>query len=72
MARSTPKGKKKQRENGSTAIQLELTPEELEVVLKACRKYRQTIPIYLESRKGEVRDIDSVLRQLVKKRKKPE
>ena len=67
MARTVSKGEKKKRRNSSNeaVIEVVLTPAEVEVVIRACRKYRQTIPVYIESRREEAQVIDSVLKKLV-------
>jgi len=41
-----------------------LTEDELAVVLTACRRYRQSIPIYLASSQPELQLIRAVLRKL--------
>jgi len=43
---------------------VELTEDELAVVLTACRRYRQSIPIYLASSQPELQLIRAVLRKL--------
>ena len=55
-ARSKAKTSKKRR--------LDLTSEEIAVVLAACTRYRQTIPSYLAASREELLRIDAVLRKL--------
>jgi hypothetical protein len=43
---------------------VELSDDELAVVLAACRRYRQSIPIYLESSQPELQLIRAVIRKL--------
>ncbi len=38
--------------------------EEVGVILRACRKYRANIPVYLESVKPEMHAVDDVIRKL--------
>jgi len=48
--------------NGARPV--ELSTDELAVVLEACRRYRQSIPIYLASSQPELRLIQAVIRKL--------
>jgi hypothetical protein len=43
---------------------LALEASEVEVLLKACRKYRATIPIYLQNVQPELLTVDQVIRKL--------
>jgi hypothetical protein len=67
MARTASKGEKKKRRNSSNEdlVEVTLTRAEVEVVVSACRKYRQTIPVYIASRQEEAQIIDAVLKKLV-------
>ncbi len=42
----------------------DLTAEDVEVLLKALRRYRSTIPIYLKSRERELRVLTELLEKL--------
>ena len=64
MARSSSSDKGRKRTPDETVRTVALTPSEVEIIRKACMKYRQTIPIYIESRRQEAVDIDSVLKKL--------
>lgn len=57
-------GKKRKKRNQDVVVKLELTQSEVDVLKKACSKYRQTVPIYIESKRQEVTVIDSVLSKL--------
>jgi len=48
--------------NGKRPVDLSL--DELAVVIEACRRYRQSIPIYLASSQSELRLIQAVIRKL--------
>jgi hypothetical protein len=66
MGRPTSNSKKKTRRDREAAvIKVELTPAEVEIVVRACKTYKRTIPIYIESKREEVRVVDSVLNKLV-------
>jgi hypothetical protein len=53
------------RSNGNgNGTSVELTPLEIEVLLKACRDYRRSIPVYLKSREPELAIIDRVTEKL--------
>jgi hypothetical protein len=43
---------------------VQLTGDEQAVVLLACRRYRQSLPIYLASSQGELALIRAVIRKL--------
>lgn len=45
---------------------LELTETEIEVVLKACKKYRSTIPGYIKSKQAEIDILDDLVQKLLK------
>jgi hypothetical protein len=65
MAKSTPSGKgKRQPASGKAVIVVELTEAEADALRSAVKKYRQTIPVYIESRLQEAKIIDRVLRKL--------
>jgi hypothetical protein len=46
---------------GQATRAFDLTAEEVEVILKALRRYRSSIPIYLKSRERELRVLDELL-----------
>ena len=65
MARSTSKGGKKiVKKKGSSSVEVALTDEEVEIFVRACEKYKQSVPIYIESRRREIRILDSILNKL--------
>lgn len=41
-----------------------LTPDELAVLLKACERYRTSLPIYLQSAQPELSVVDALIRKL--------
>jgi hypothetical protein len=49
---------------GQATRALDLTAEEVEVLLKALRRYRNSIPIYLKSNQRELRVLDELLERL--------
>jgi hypothetical protein len=46
------------------ARRIDLEAEELTVLLKACAKYRSSLPIYLQSGQPELRLIEAIIRKL--------
>ena len=50
--------------NGHRPRPVVLSRDELDVVLAACRRYRQSVPVYLASSQPELRLIQSVIRKL--------
>jgi hypothetical protein len=46
------------------ARRIELEAEELTLLLKACAKYRSSLPIYLQARQPELRLIEAIIRKL--------
>ena len=58
-----PKAKKrKAATNGS--FQITLTPAEKELLLKACMKYRYTIPAYIQSAQPEADRLNGIIEKL--------
>ncbi len=60
---------RRQRVNGRTngnskKARVALETEEVGVILRACRKYRANMPVYLESVKPEMHAVDDVIRKL--------
>jgi hypothetical protein len=55
-------------ENGHSGF----TPAEVEVLLKACKRYRGAIPTYLQSARTEMEILDAVLRKLAAARDLPD
>jgi hypothetical protein len=56
--------------NEDKNLRFDLSPAEVEVLLRACAKYRTTLPIYLQSTQEEVELLDSMserLRDLIQK-----
>ena len=51
-------------DKASEAGGLSFTRAEIELLLKACSKYRSVIPIYLKSSEAELRLIDAIIRKL--------
>jgi len=49
---------------GQATRAFDLTAEEVEVLLKALRRHRSSIPIYLKSRQRELRVLDELLERL--------
>lgn len=43
------------------ALRLELSQDETQILLKACKRYRSTIPSYLQARKAEIKIVDSLI-----------
>jgi len=41
-----------------------LTEAEIVILLKACRKYRGSLPVYLKSGEAEVKVVDGIIRKL--------
>ena len=48
----------------SEARAVSLTEAEIAVLLKACRKYRVSLAVYLKSGEAEARVIDEIIRKL--------
>ena len=64
-SRTSPsKTKKKDRETDSQSMRIVLTQAEKELLLKACTKYRYTIPAYLQSRQAEVDTLNAIVSKL--------
>jgi len=55
---------KKVSETDSQAVRITLTQAEREFLLKACMKYRYTIPAYLQSRQAEVETLNAIINKL--------
>jgi hypothetical protein len=64
VERKRPAGGKSNDRSGKTPL---LTVEEQEIIVKACRKYRQSIPAYLESARPELRTVDKIIDKLSSK-----
>ena len=54
----------KEKRKDSRAVQITLTQVEREILLKACQKYRYTIPAYIKSRQAEMDTLDALLGKL--------
>ena len=50
----------------SDKISIELTDEEAKILIRACRKYRSTIPSYIMSKKDEINTLDELVQKLTK------
>lgn len=61
---SRSKTKKKDWETDMQSMRIILTQAEKEILLKACAKYRNTIPAYLQSRQDEVETLNAIVRKL--------
>jgi hypothetical protein len=55
-------------ETGGTRVTVKLSDQEIEILLKACGKYRQYIPTYIESRQAELALLDSITEKLSRRR----
>ena len=55
---------KKGKNPSHRSLQVALTEAEREVLLKACKKYRYTIPGYIKSKQPEIRIIDAIMHKL--------
>ena len=55
---------KKVSETDSQTVRIALTQAERELLLKACMKYRYTIPAYLQSRQAEVETLNAIVNKL--------
>lgn len=62
--RSRKKASKKEETPSPRSLQLALTKDEREILLKACKKYRHTIPTYLKSKQQEIRLVDAIIEKL--------
>jgi len=47
---------------------LELSPQETSLLIRACRKYRSSLPIYLRTAREEVSLLDGILGRLERDR----
>jgi len=54
----------KDKKTDSRAVRITLTQVEREILLKACQKYRYTIPAYIRSRQAEIDTLDALLGKL--------
>lgn len=54
----------KQNGDGPGSVSLKITQAEKELLLKACIKYRYTIPAYLQSKRLEADALESVIKKL--------
>jgi hypothetical protein len=43
---------------------VDITEKEKEVIIHACTKYKQSIPIYLKSRQWEIAVINSIIKKM--------
>jgi len=55
---------KKGEASSPRSLQVILTEAEREVLLKACKKYRYTIPGYIRSKQLEIRVVDAIIHKL--------
>jgi len=55
---------KKEKTSSPRPLQDILTDAEREVLLKACRKYRCTIPGYIKSKQPEIHAVDAIIQKL--------
>lgn len=47
-------------------ISIDLTDEEIKILIRACQKYRSTIPSYIMSKKTEIIILDDLVQKLTK------
>ena len=64
MASRDGRNRNGRRSTRARARQLELGPEERELLRRACQYYRSSVPSYLASRREEVAILDRILRRL--------
>ncbi len=55
---------KKGETSSPRSLKIILTEAEREVLLKACKKYRYTIPGYISSKQQEIRLVDAIIDKL--------
>jgi ABC-type oligopeptide transport system substrate-binding subunit len=55
---------KKVSETDSQTVRITLTQAERELLLKACMKYRYTIPAYFQSRQAELETLNAIINKL--------
>ncbi|NIS71281.1 MAG: hypothetical protein GTO12_20775 [Proteobacteria bacterium] len=55
---------KKGKASSPRSLQVILTEAERELLIKACKKYRYTIPGYIRSKQPEVRVVDAIIHKL--------
>ncbi len=55
---------KKDRQIDTRSVRLVLTQVERELLLKACLKYRYTIPAYIQSKQAEAETLDAIVSKL--------
>ncbi len=60
--KASPSKRDKELDSGSQGIIL--TQAEKELIVKACLKYRYTIPAYIKSRQPEVDSLDAIIDKL--------
>ncbi len=58
------KSRSKEGESSTAQVRLELTGVERQLLLKACRQYRYSIPNYLQTRQREIRLLDAIIDKL--------
>jgi hypothetical protein len=62
--RSKASPSKKDKETDSRSVRIILTQVERELLLKACLKFRYTIPAYIRSKQAEVDVLDAIVGKL--------
>ena len=45
-------------------LRLDLGPDEVEVLLKACKRYRASLPPYLQAKQAEIELVNNLVRKL--------
>ena len=50
--------------SGSPTVKIVLTETERQTLLKACEKYRHTIPTYIQSKQEELRIVKTIIEKL--------
>jgi len=63
LSESTPRDEEGER-HSSSARRVDLDPSELALLLRACRKYRASLPSYLRSAQPELALADELMKKL--------
>ena len=62
--RSKASRPKKDKQIDTRSVRIVLTQVERELLLKACLKYRYTIPAYIQSKQAEAETLDDIVSKL--------
>jgi hypothetical protein len=52
--------------SGSRSVKIILTETERQTLLKACERYRHSIPTYIQSKQAELHVVDAIIEKLSK------